>query len=41
MTAVDGVIWEVLDDSGAVEAVAAMNGFRSALDRQALTPSAT
>ena len=41
MTAVDGVIWEVLDDSGAVEAVATMNGFRSALDRQALTPSAT
>ena len=34
MTAVDGVIWEVLDDAGTIVDVATIDSFARALDRQ-------
>jgi len=40
MTAVDGVIWEVLDDAGRVVAEATLDDFRRALQRQAAVPAA-
>jgi hypothetical protein len=38
MTAINGVIWEVIDERGAAEAAATLEDFRRALERQAPVP---
>ena len=40
MTAVDGVIWEVLGDDGQIVAVATLEDFRRARERQPAVPAA-